>query len=296
MNNKPKVVILGATGMLGSGVYSVLKDRYDLILTARDKNKIELLDKAYGGVSNHEVVEFDAGQVYQEFLEKKGYPGAYFQAFLEKIRQADWVINAIGITIPFSLENQALTFFINGALPHLLSRELGTKLIHITTDCVFNGQSGAPYDEHSPKTPVDLYGLSKSLGEPKDCLTIRTSIIGRELEGFTGLLEWFLNNKEPRANGFTNHFWNGVTTREFGRICDRLMSGEVALPGPGLYHVFSTSVSKYEMLLKLKDKYQLATEIQPFEAPVAIDRRLATVFDLNTALHTPSFDGMLRDL
>src|SRR4030042_614601 len=205
MNYEPqnkKVAILGATGMLGSAVYSVLKDKYDLILTVRESAKIELLEKAYGGTESHQVIEFDAGKAYQDFLSKKGYPGEYLNSFLSRIESADWVINAIGITIPFSLENEALTFFINSALPHLLARELGDKLIHITTDCSFSGLGGAPYYEHSPKTPVYLYGLSKSLGEPTNCLTLRTSIIGRELGGFTGLLEWFLRQKEPKVNGF----------------------------------------------------------------------------------------------
>ncbi len=293
---KAKVAILGATGMLGSAVYDVLKDKYNLILTVRDKNKIELLEEAYGGTQNHQVVEFDADRVYQDFLDKKDYPGGYFKSFLDQIRDADWVINAIGITIPFVLENEALTFFINSVLPHLLAWELGRKLIHITTDCAFSGFEGAPYDENSPKTPIDFYGLSKSLGEPTNCLTIRTSIVGQELEGFTGLLEWFLHQKEPRVRGFINHFWNGITTREFGKICDKLISGEVTCPEPGVYHVFSTSVTKYEMLVKFQEKFGMTVEIEPFATPTAVDRRLSTIKEFNSQLRLLSFDEMVQDL
>jgi len=290
-----KVLLLGTTGMLGSAVYDVLKDKYNLILSIRDKNKIDLLDKTYGGVKKHKVVEFDASFLYQNFLGKKGYPSDYLSLFLKDIGEVDYVINAIGITIPFSLENQALTFFINSAFPHILAKTFGKKLIHITTDCVYNGKEGFPYDENSPKTPVDIYGLSKSLGEPDSCLTIRTSIIGRELEGFTGFLEWFLNQKEKSINGFVNHFWNGITTKQFGKVCDEIMAHPKKYPKTGLYHIFSTTVSKYEMLLKFKEKYNIDCEIKKDEEQ-KLDRTLSTIYDFNKKLNIPSFGEMLKEL
>jgi len=290
-----KVLLLGATGMLGSAVYDVLKDKYSLVLSVRDKNKIDLLDKAYGGVKQHKIVEFDASLLYQDFLEKKGYPSGYLSNFLKEVGAVDYVINAIGVTIPFSLENQTLTFFINSALPHILANTFGKKLIHITTDCVYNGKEGFPYDENSPKTPVDIYGLSKSLGEPTNCLTIRTSIIGRELEGFTGFLEWFLNQKEESVNGFANHFWNGITTKQFGKICDEIMTNPEKYPQTGLYHIFSNSVSKYEMLLKFREKYNIDCEIKKDEEQ-KLNRTLSTIHDFNKKLNIPSFDKMLEEL
>jgi len=290
-----KVLLLGATGMLGSAIYDVLKDKYDLVFSVRNKDKINLLDKTYGGVKEHKVVEFDVSFLYQDFLEKKGYPGDYLSNFLKDVGDVDYVINAIGITIPFSLENQALTFFINSALPYILANIWGEKLIHITTDCVYNGKEGFPYDENSSKTPVDIYGLSKSLGEPTNCLTIRTSIIGRELEGFTGFLEWFLNQKEKSINGFANHFWNGITTKQFGKICDEIMTNPEKYPQAGLYHIFSTTVSKYEMLLKFKEKYNIDCEIKKDEEQ-KLNRTLSTIYDSNKKLNIPSFDEMLKEL
>jgi dTDP-4-dehydrorhamnose reductase len=290
-----KVLILGATGMLGSAVYGVLKDTYSLVLTARDPKKIELLEKAYGGTNKHGVVAFDASSVYQNFIDKKGYPGEYMSSFLDQVGNVDYVINAIGITIPFSMENQALTFFINGALPHILSRVFGKRLIHITTDCVYNGKEGFPYDENSPKTPMDMYGLSKSLGEPKDCLTLRTSIIGRELEGFTGLLEWFLQQKGKTITGFTGHFWNGITTKEFGKICDKIMRDPGQYPTTGLYHVFSTMVSKYEMLVQMKEKFGIDCEIKP-DGEQKLNRTMSTIYDLDAKLQVPTFGEMVKEL
>lgn len=290
-----QVLLLGATGMLGSAVYDILKDKYNLVLTVRNVEKIALLDKAYGGVNNHRVLEFDASRLYQDFVNKKGYPGEYLPSFLEKVGSIDYVINAIGVTIPFSIENPALTFFINSALPHILARIFGEKLIHITTDCVFNGKEGFPYNENSPKIPVDLYGLSKSLGEPMNCLTLRTSIIGRELESFTGLLEWFLQQKGKIITGFANHFWNGITTREFGRICDEIMSHPEKYPKTGLYHIFSTTVSKYEMLLDFERKYSIGAKINK-DAKNKLNRTLVTIYEVNKKFNIPPFEKMIKEL
>jgi len=290
-----KVLLLGATGMLGSAVYDVLKGKYNLILSVRNKDKINLLDKAYGGVKKHRVVEFDVSFLHQEFVEKKGFPSNYLSDFLKEIGEVDYVINSVGITIPFSLENQTLTFFINSALPHILANIFGEKLIHITTDCVFNGKEGFPYNENSPKTPVDIYGLSKSLGEPTNCLTIRTSIIGRELEGFTGLLEWFFQQEGKEITGFAEHYWNGITTKQFGKICDEIMSNPDKYPKTGLYHVFSTTVSKYEMLLKFKEKFKINCTIRE-DHENKLNRTLSTIYDFNKKLNIPSFDEMLKEL
>jgi dTDP-4-dehydrorhamnose reductase len=293
--NKKRVLILGATGMLGSAVYGVLKDKYDLALTVRNKDKIKLLEEAYGGTSNHKVYEFDAEKVYNDFVSKKGNPGEYLSSFLNDVGEVDYVINSIGITIPFAMENAALTFFINGALPHILANIFGERLIHITTDCVYNGKEGFPYDENSLKTPVDIYGLSKSLGEPQNCLTVRTSIIGKELESFTGLLEWFLHQPNKEVNGFAEHYWNGVTTKQFGKICDQIMSDRGRYPKTGVYHVFSTTVSKYEMLQKFKKKYNLDVQVNE-EKENKLNRSLSTVKNLNELLEVPSFDEMISDL
>jgi dTDP-4-dehydrorhamnose reductase len=292
---KKKVLIIGATGMLGSAVYGVLKDKYSLVLAARDRSKVGLLEKAYGGTNKHKIVEFDAGKIYQDFVAKKGYPGKYLQSFLASVGDVDYVINAVGLVIAPASENPVMAFFINGALPHILANAFGDKLIHITTDCAFNGTEGFPYDENSPKTPVDIYGLSKSLGEPDKCLTIRTSIIGRELEGFTGLLEWFLHQPNKEVDGFAEHYWNGITTKQFGKICDQIMSDRDNYPKTGIYHVFSTTVSKYEMLQTFKEKYKLDVKINK-NRENELNRTLGTVKELNGLLKVSSFGAMVDDL
>jgi len=292
---KKTVAILGATGMLGSALYAELKDKYGLVLTVRSKDKIKLLEEHFGGTEKCKIVEFDVALFYKDFEVKKGYQSPYFKNFLSGLGEVDYVINAIGVTIPFSLENPALTFFINGALPHVLANMFREKLIHVTTDCAYNGIEGFPYDENSPKSPVDIYGLSKSLGEPLNCLTLRMSIIGRELEGHTGLLDWFLAQKGKTVKGFANHFWNGLTAKQFAKTCAAIIANPEAFPKTGLYHIFSTPVSKYEMLQALQKKFNIDCKIVP-DYSGKLNRTLATVHELNSALHIPSFEEMVQTM
>jgi len=295
-----KVLLLGATGMLGSAVYKVLRDKYDLTITARDTAKLGLLgshltkDAELGVGVAYRFTEFDAEKMMADYTAKQG--SSYFDKFVYDVGDVDYVINAIGVTIPFSLKNPGLTFFVNSALPYLLARRYGRRLIHITTDCVYSGtDDGAPYDEDSPLSPNDIYGLSKSLGEPKNCLTIRTSIIGPELSGHTGLLGWFLTNAKPGAvlNGFTDHLWNGITTHQFGVVCDKIMSA--GRLDHGLFHVFANPVSKYEMLLAFKERFERRCEIKP-AAGNPVVRTLSTVYEFNDWLEIPTFQKMVREL
>jgi dTDP-4-dehydrorhamnose reductase len=290
-----RVLLLGATGMLGSAVYGVLKDKYDLLLAVRNPDKVSLLERVHGGTSKHLVLPFDAAAIYEDCVAKQGYPGPYLSDFLRRVDKVDHIVNAIGVTIPFALRNPSVTFFVNGSLPHLLASAFGERLIHITTDCVYNGTEGYPYDEDSPKSPPDVYGHSKSLGEPTECLTIRTSIIGRELDGFTGLLEWFLQQEGKTITGFTEHYWNGITTKQFGQLCDRIMTSPAEFPRRGIYHVFSTPISKYEMLLAFQEKYRVRCKIQP-KNDKKLNRVLATKKQLNAMLRVPSFKEMVAAL
>ncbi len=295
--NKKTVAILGPTGMLGSMVYNVLKEKYNLILVLRDIENLEKLEKIYGGTKNHRIYQFDFNLIYQDYL--KGFKdltqSPNFQNFLNEIGEVDGLINCVGIIIPHSLKDPANTFFINSALPNLLSLVFKEKMIHSTTDCVFDGLKGFPYSENSPSNPTDLYGLSKGLGEPRDCLTFRTSFIGPEISGFLSLLEWFRKQSGQTIKGFRQHFWNGITTKEFGKICDKIIENRSQFPQNGLFHIFSTTLSKYEMLLKFQKKYNINCKIIPDDS-TGIDRTLTTIYPLCSQLQIPSFDEMLKEL
>lgn len=288
-----RVAIIAPTGMLGSMVYNVLKDEFKLTLIYRNKGNLNSLNKTYGGVKRHNLLKVDLSEIFEKYKISKGT-----EDFVKKDKlfnlKVDAVINCAGIIKPHANTNPGLTLFINGAFPHILSSVYKTKLIQITTDCVFSGLKGAPYDERSPYTPTDLYGLSKSLGEPmRESLVLRTSIIGPEICNYSSLISWFEKQKE--VNGFINHYWNGVTTRQFASIVKVIISNREKYPKQGLFHVFSNSVTKYELLLLLRDRYNPKCVVKPFKA-TKIDRRLSTVFKLNDKLGILSLEKQIHDL
>lgn len=294
---KKTILLLGADGMLGSMVYNVLKDNHSLILSLRDEKGVLALESAYGGTAHHKIYPFDFSLLYDDYVKgfKSKAQSPSFKKFLDDVGPVDAAINCAGLIKPTSMINPTLTFFVNSALPHMLSAVFKEKMIHITTDCVYNGLEGFPYNENSPFTPPDLYGLSKFLGEPKDCLTLRTSIIGPEIAGFYSLVDWFKKQSGQTVKGFTQHFWNGVTTREFGNICKKIIENRNQYPKNGLFHVFSNMVSKYDMLLKFKEKYTIDCTIIPDDS-AGVNRTLSTLYPLCAQLNIPSFDQMLLEL
>lgn len=261
-----RVLLLGANGMLGHAVQDVLSPHHDVIAATRR--------------------DFDVADMVSDVK--------YLPDFAKKVGEVDYVINAIGVTIPFSKVNPAMTFFVNASFPHILANHYGTKLIHITTDCVYDGRSGRlPYDELCDLSPKDIYGLSKSLGEPTNCVTLRTSIVGLELKGHTGLLGWFLQQKS--CIGYTNHTWNGVTTKQFGKICEKIMQ-DAPYGLRGIRHVFSNPVTKYEMLCEFKNHFGTDCEIIPAESPNPCNREMGTIYPLNDWLKIPTFKEMVKEM
>lgn len=292
------VAIIAPTGMLGSAVYDQLKNHYELTLVLRDLDKLKLLEKAYSGVSKHKAVLLDTEMIYQEYL--TGFPhetkAKSVAKLVESIGEVDTVINCAGITNRYATTKPLESLFVNGAFPHILSRQFGSRLIHITTDCVYDGLKGAPYNEDAVPNPTDLYGISKLLGEPAPhSLVFRTSIIGPEITGFVSLLEWVKKQEGKTIKGFTRHFWNGVTTFEFGRICKEIIDNRSNYPSNGLYHLFSTDITKLDMVSQIAKKFNVKCEIIPDDGPF-IDRRLSSKYDFCQKLKLPSFDEMLDNL
>ncbi|MBU0963447.1 sugar nucleotide-binding protein [Patescibacteria group bacterium] len=292
------IAITAPTGMLGGAVYNVLKDKYNLVLIFRNAEKINILNKVYGDIEKHKKIQFDLNDIYQDYLD--GFPkddiGPNTKKFLDQVGSIDAFINCAGIIKPYSTKKPATTLFINSCLPHILSHYYKDKLIQITTDCVYDGLQGAPYNEHAQHNPNDLYGLSKSLGEPsRDSLVLRTSIIGPEIHSFVSLIEWLKKQEGQTIQGFTTHMWNGITTRQFGRICDKIITERNAFPKNGLFHIFSNDVSKYEMITAFKDKYKVNVKIESTR-PNPVDRRLSTIHSLCSELKIPSFKQMVDEI
>ncbi len=294
---KRRVAIIGPTGMLGSMLYKCLREEYSLIIVYKDKVKLRKLEDAYGSFKGHKLVQFDIKELADNYLTGFSKFSTSRAVDLKKqIGPIDKIINCAGIIKPYALKNPQLTYFVNSAFPHILSNLYGNKLIQITTDCVYDGLGQAPYDETSQYTPNDLYGLTKSLGEPsKRSLVLRTSIIGPEINNGISLLNWFLSQKDV-VTGYTNHKWNGVTTKEFARICNKLIADENKFPQYGLFHIYSSDVTKYEMLLKFKKKYNHDVTVTKVRAAQPVDRRLISKFNFVKKLSIPDFDQMLEDL
>ena len=183
-----------------------------------------------------------------------------FSSLFEIIKEIkpNVIINCVGVLINGSNSNPSNAILLNALLPHKLvefSKIIGAKLIHISTDCVFDGSKGS-YIETDIKTAQDIYGLSKSLGEINDSenLTLRTSIIGPELKNNgEGLFSWFINQK-GEVNGFTESIWGGVTTIVLSDVIIKSIKDDLA----GLIHVTNgESISKFNLLNLIKEKFSL---------------------------------------
>ena len=266
-----KVLILGSTGMLGSAVgkYFQNNKNFNTILTFRNK------EVSYGKNS----IFFDA-----------------INTPLEDLPQTDYLINCVGVIKPFIEKNNKDSIYINSLFPHKLAdfcESKNTKMMHITTDCVFSGKDGK-YTEESLHDCLDSYGKSKSLGEPKNCMTIRTSIIGEEIHKNASLIEWAKSMKNKKVNGFTNHLWNGITTKHYSEICEKIILENIH--SKSLFHVHSNDVTKLEMLKLISSRLNLNLNIQPTEAKEVCDRTLRTLKELNSVVKTKSIQQQIEEL
>jgi dTDP-4-dehydrorhamnose reductase len=216
-----------------------------------------------------------------------------------EIARPDVVVNAIGIVKQrATAHDPVLSITVNSLFPHRLAelcRGSGARLIHFSTDCVFSGRRGE-YTEDDTPDPVDLYGRSKLLGEVEGegALTLRTSIIGRELENMTGLLEWFLGRAGTRVPGYAKVIWSGVTTNFLAAVVGKLAQASQSVDG--IFHLSGPPISKYELLLALNDAFGTATIVEPDESMVS-DRSLnSDRFWSRTGLTRPSWNDMLSAL
>lgn len=274
-----KVLILGGDGMLGHMAVKYFKYRgHSVFSTTRDS-------RLSNGVINFNLAKRDFS--LSKIISEK-FPMGW---------RPDVIINCIGIIKPHSETNIENTIFINSMFPHILARQaedLKIKLIHITTDCVYSGASGF-YDENSKFDPLDVYGKTKSLGEPKNCFVLRTSIIGPEKRGKLSLLEWFLQQNGGEVNGFDNHFWNGLTTLECSKIIEQIIDKE--LFENGTKHIFSTTVSKFDMLSCFNEVYKTNTKINKVTTDNKLDRTLSTInHKFFNELEILNFEEMIKEM
>jgi len=163
------------------------------------------------------------------------------------------------------------------------------------TDCVFSGREGH-YTEDDIPDAEDLYGRTKLLGEVnrEGCLTIRTSIFGRDFAKQSALLEWFLSNRGGRVRGYVNATYTGFPTQVLARIMGDLIADYPDLSG--LYHISSDPVSKYDLLVRIRDAMGLDIKIEPYEG-FHCDRSLdSSCFQAETGYPIPDWDEMIAEL
>jgi len=259
-----KIVVIGSTGMLGYAVTEYFtRKNYEVVPIGRN--------------------EFDIAKEPVDNLKKY-------------LSGAEAVINCAGVIKPRIAANTMEDVLkINAIFPRNLAKlcdEQRVKCFHITTDCVYTGNKGK-YNEDDFFDAEDIYGLTKNAGETKDCMVIRTSIIGEENGQSRSLLEWAKSQAGKEVNGFTNHLWNGVTTVYLAEIIESIL--ERNLYQKGIFHFHSpNTVTKYEMLQIFDKVYGLELKINSTEAKVACDRSMTSKYELSKKVAVKTIEEQIK--
>ena len=278
-----RILILGGDGMLGHRLLLSWRERHEIRVTLRQ--------------------DLAAYREFGFFTSKNAYAGVDVRA-IDRLTEVladfrpDAVVNAVGIVTQRADARAVIpNLEINALLPRrlaVLCQPAGTRLVHLSTDCVFSGRKGS-YAETDPADAQDIYGRTKYLGEVDDpnCITLRTSFIGKELLRKTALLEWFLA-QTGSIRGFRKAIFSGFTTIEIARIIETLLT---RFPGAsGVYHVSSEPISKFELLGLIKKRLGLAIEILPYDDFVC-DRSLdSTRFRREFGYRPPDWPTMVDEL
>lgn len=277
-----KVLVLGASGMLGNAMLRTLAEGADL--------------DVYGSARSVSARRFFApelgGRIFTGVdVENQDSLSGVLAGLRPQV-----VVNCIGLVKQLAEANDPLAALpINAMLPHRLARLCalgGARLVHVSTDCVFKGTKGN-YRESDPSDAEDLYGKSKFLGEVAypPAVTLRTSIIGHELASAHGLIDWFLA-QEGRVKGYRRAIFSGLPTVELARVVR-----DVVLPRPeisGIYHVASKPIAKLDLLRLVAEVYGKSVEIVPDDA-VVIDRSLnADCFHEATGYVVPTWPELVK--
>ena len=281
-----KILILGSSGLLGNTItkYFLQKEDINIFATLRDHTKLKLFKKKYH--KNFLIINdiLDCGELKKTF---------------KKIKP-DILINCLGITNKQTLLNPKQIencISINSLLPHMLQRlcsEIGIRLIHLSSDCVFSGSKGF-YSENDIPDPPDIYGKSKLLGELnyENALTIRKSVIGHELGTKKGLLEWFLDQQNS-VHGYKNVVFSGITVLELARVIDAYILPRRDLRG--VLNLSGEAISKFDLLKNIAHVYKKSIEIIPNET-IQINRTLnGSQFNNLTGYKLKSWSSLIRSM
>jgi dTDP-4-dehydrorhamnose reductase len=279
------IVVTGPHGMLGHVVCRVLSKKHRVVGVCRAAHDSY---PALDGVDERNFALADQVDLADPTSLSQRLPS-----------EASVVVNCAGLIKQRAEANDPMAILdANALIPRRLAEWCdanGARLIHVSTDCVFSGHRGNYGEEETPD-PVDLYGLSKVLGEITTAphLTLRTSIIGPQLRGREGLFAWFVSQHGRVVQGYANAIFSGLTTLAFADVLDRLIAGPSA--PSGLYHVAAAPISKYALLQELDRRLALGVTIQRDDS-VVCDRSLdGRRFCATSGIAIPGWEEMLDTL
>ena len=269
---KKKILVLGSTGMLGHVLIEKLcrSNKYQIFNISRKKldDQTILVD-----VTNYKILK---ETIYD--------------------LSPNYIINCVGILVEDSKLNPAQAIKINSLLPHQLKEiadNLNASLIHISTDCVFDGSVGN-YSEDSKTSATDIYGKTKILGEINgpNHTNIRTSIIGPELfNNSRGLLSWILENQDSNyIEGYSKSIWSGITTIELSKAIIYCIENSIF----GLLHISNKPISKYELISLIVDKFNLNIKVKKVDGNISDKSLITRRNDFN--YNIPSYKQMISDM
>lgn len=279
-----RVLVIGGAGMLGHKLVQTLQKQFEVYSLVRTWKSLY--------------------QEYQIFDRERTITGIDMSdndaliAALGRIKP-DVMVNCVGIIkqLP-TAKDPIVSITVNSLLPHrlaALARLLGSRFFHISTDCVFDGVKGG-YTEDDNSNATDLYGRSKHLGEVNQdgALTLRTSIIGRELCTASGLVEWFLSQRGKQIKGFKRAIYTGLTTLQLARVIADLIEHHPVLSG--LYQVASAPINKFDLLELVREQMKIDIDMRPDEQFV-LDRSLnGQRFEKATGIQIPAWSTMIADM
>ena len=265
-----KLVILGSEGMLGRYITKYFSKYFSVIEINRK--------------------DMDAAELSSQTIENI--------IISNNLDHTSLIINCIAI-IKLQIDKYGVltTIKVNSIFPRLLSdicEKRGIKVIHITTDGVFSGKKGN-YTEKDLHDATDVYGKTKSLGEPENCIVIRACVIGEEIKNKRSLVEWAKSNKKKEIKGFINHLWNGMTCLQLSKIIhDMIIHNHF---WAGIRNIYTPEiVSKSELLFMLNKEYKLDMIIRPVVATELCDRSLSSIYNDSKNFNIPSLKEQISEM
>jgi len=279
----PRILVLGATGMLGHEAIRILAPDFEVWGACRNPRGLPDL-----GVPEERILaDFDA-TAQESVLD-----------VLERVRP-QFVINAVGIVKQLALASDAIaSIAVNSLFPHVLAdacAAYGARMVHVSTDCVFSGARGG-YVETDMPDEASLYGRTKLLGEVIDrsnVVTLRTSMIGWQIGEQTGLVGWFAAHRDEPLKGYTHAIFSGLTTRALTEVIRDTVLPDESLSG--LWHCAAAPIDKHTLLSELSGRLGWQVSLTPVAEP-KIDRSLdGTRFHERTGWTAPGWDEMLDEL